>query len=225
MGNILPYSYSSLTSFENCPYQHYMVKIAKLVAPLPFKAAQDGIDVHKQAEDYIVKNEDFENPYAPRIKAVVAELREHNAPILAEVQLCVTATQTPCAWRADDGYSRGIIDVMQIAGPVAYLRDWKTGKPNAFSQQLKLNSLHIMMHYPEVEKVEYAYEWLKFGYATKGTVHREFLQDEWDKFERRVIKMKQAVVEDKWPKNKTGLCKAYCPVLECEHNGQANNKQ
>lgn len=220
MANILPYSYSSLNSFETCPFKHYKVKITKEVAEPPFKAATDGIEAHKQAEDYINGLRDnINSPYAAPMLQTIENLRANNAPIRAEVQLCVTKDQKPCDWKAPDAYARGILDVLQVAGPVAYLADWKTGKPNAFTTQLKHNSLLIMMHYPEVEKVHYKYEWLKHGYATRGTVYRNFLQDEWDHFEHRVFKLKKAVEENNWPKKKSGLCKQYCPVLECEHNG------
>lgn len=219
---VLPYSYSSLTSFENCAFKHFKVKVEKSVKAQEYKAALDGIDVHKQAEDYINDGTLFEGPFAAKVIANVKELQANGTPIGSEVKLCVTRDQQPCDWRDPNAHARGVLDVLQIAGAEANLQDWKTGKPDPFSMQLRHNSMLIFMHNPEVQKVNYRYVWLKAGFDTKGVVHRDFMQDDWKKFERRVIMMEKAVTENKWPKNKSGLCKNYCPVSECEHNGFYN---
>jgi hypothetical protein len=219
MSKVLPYSYSSLTSFETCAYKHYMVKIAKLVAPQEFKAATDGIDVHTQAENYINDGTVFEGNYAPKVIQIVDAMKELEAPIGSEVKLCVTREQEPCDWRDPNAHARGVLDVLQIAGAEAYLKDWKTGRADPFSQQLRHNSMLIFMHNPEVQKVHTEYVWLKVGYSTKLTIHREFMHQDWERFEKRVIMMEKAVTDNKWPKNKSGLCKNYCPVTTCEHNG------
>jgi hypothetical protein len=221
---VLPYSYSSLTSFETCAYKHYMVKVAKLVPALPFKAAQDGTDVHKQAEDYINERKPFDGTYAPKIISIIDEMRKNDAPIGSEVQLCVNRKLEPVDWKDPTGHARGILDVLQITGPEASIRDWKTGKPDPFSTQLKHNAILVFAHNPQVNVINTEYIWLKAGFSTKAKLHREFMKDDWDKFERRVFKLEQAVVENNWPKKKSGLCKQYCPVTECEHNGLSTTK-
>lgn len=217
---VLPYSYSSLTSFETCPWKHYRVKVSKEVKDKPYQAAVDGIDVHKQAEDYIVEQKPFEGKYAPKIISTVQDMTVRNKPIHAEKQLAVTRDMQPCGWWDEKAHARGVLDVYQIDGPTAYIKDWKTGKSNAFTQQLKHNSLLVFIHEPEVQTVEYEYVWLKEGHSTKGKVHREFLVDTWNRFEQRVIVMEEALAKNKWPKKPSGLCRQYCPDVECEHNGQ-----
>lgn len=216
---VLPYSYSSLTSYETCPYKHFRVKVKKDVKDKPYQAAQDGIDVHKQAEDYIREQVPFEGVYAPKVISTVADMMKTGNPIHAEKQLAVTRDMKPCGWWDDSCHARGVLDVYQVNGPLALIKDWKTGKVNNFTTQLKHNALLVFIHEPEVKTVEYEYIWLKHGMSTKGKVHRDFLQSDWDKYEARVIKMEKALVENNWPKNPSGLCKQYCPVSECEHNG------
>ena len=77
-----------------------------------------------------------------------------------------------------------------------------------------------MAMHPEIKTVHTNYVWLKEGYGTKDKVHRDFLGADWAKFEARAAKMEKALANNNWPKNKTGLCKKYCDVITCEHNGQ-----
>lgn len=218
---VLPYSYSSLTGFESCAFKHYKVKVSKEVKDKPYQAAVDGIDVHKQAEDYINGAvQTLEGPYAPKIIAVVDQHRKNTGTLHAEKQLAVTRTMEPCGWWDAECHARGVLDVYQVNGDTAISEDWKTGKVKNDIEQLKHSALMIFMHEPKVQKVNFAYHWLKAHVTTRGTVYRDFMKQDWDKWERRVIKLEQALVENKWPKTQNGLCKNYCPVTECEHNGQ-----
>lgn len=217
---VLPYSYSSLTSFENCAFKHYKVKVSKEVKEQQYQAAADGIDIHKQAEDYIKSRVPFEGKYAPKVISTVSAMLATGNPIHAEHQLAVTRDMKPTGWWDENCHSRGVLDVYQVNGTTAEIKDWKTGKSNAFTQQLKHNALLVFIHEPAVQTVNYEYVWLKEGFSTKGKVHRDFLQAHWDSFEKRVIIMEKALVENKWPKKPSGLCRQYCPVTECEHNGQ-----
>ena len=72
--SVLPYSYSSLTSFESCPKKHYEERIAKSVVRTEHKAATDGTTAHKMAEDYINSATPFEHKYKPHILKVIHEL-------------------------------------------------------------------------------------------------------------------------------------------------------
>lgn len=217
---VLPYSYSSLTSFETCPYKHYMIKVSKQVQDLPYAQAEFGIKVHTGAELYIKDNTPYDGPFAQRIVEVVDHYRaKPESTLLAEHKLTVTRKKKPTEWFADDAHARGIVDLLVRGPDWTHIADWKTGKPNQFTTQLKHNAMLEMIHRPEVKKVTWNYEWLKHGTKTPGTLHREFLNEEWDKFELRVIRLEQALKDNDWPKKPSGLCKAYCAVTECKHNG------
>lgn len=216
---VLPYSYSSLTSFETCAFKHYKVKVSKEVKDKQYQQATDGIDIHKQAEDYIKEHVPFEGKYAPKIIATISGMLATGNPILSEHQLAVTRDMKPTGWWDKDCHARGVMDVYQVNGESAEIKDWKTGKAKPFTQQLKHNALLVFIHEPAVQVVNFEYLWLKDGFSTKGKVYRDFLQADWNAFEKRVILMEKALIENQWPKQKSGLCKNYCPVTECEHNG------
>lgn len=197
-----------------------MVKVAKKVQDPPGAAAQAGVELHKYAEDYINDGTPFQHNYAPKIISIVDQLKANTGTLYAEKQLAVTRDMKPCGWWDADCHARGVLDVYQVNGDRAIIQDWKTGKSNAFTQQLKHNALLVFINEPEVRVVDYAYNWLKEGFSTRGQVHRDFLQQDWDRFEQRVIKLEKALAENEWPKSPSGLCKNYCPVVECEHNGK-----
>lgn len=216
---VLPYSYSSLTGYETCPWQYYRTRVSKEVKRAEYVQATQGIDIHKQAEDYVVEGKVFEGKYAPRVIATVDALKKNGGIIHAEKQLAVTRDMKPTGWWDKDCHARGVLDVYQVNGDTANIVDWKTGKSDPFSLQLKHNALLVFIHEPKVQKVNYVYEWLKEGHATKGTVHRDFLASDWNRFEQRVIRLEKSLAENNWPKKPSGLCKKYCPDTECEHNG------
>lgn len=220
MAKILPYSYSSLSSFETCAKKHHGERITKEFARPFVQAASDGTDLHKLAETYVLENQDFEHKYRDQIVSVVDELRAKGGALYPEAQLCVTRAKEPCDWWAEDGHSRSVVDLLRIGDTEADVVDWKTGRADPYSTQLKLSALHVMMHHPNITRVNTRYVWLKEGYDTKASIHREFLEADWSKFENRVTKLENAFKQNKWPEKKSGLCKNFCGVTNCVHNGK-----
>ena len=231
---VLPYSYSSLTSFEGCAFKHYKIKVSKEVKDLPYAQAEFGIKVHSGAELYIKESKPYDGPFAQRITEVVDHYRaKPDVTLHAELQLCVDRQQQPVEWFSPTAHARGVLDLVVRGPDWTHLADWKTGKPNLYTTQLKHNAMLEMFHRPEVQKVTWNYEWLKGGTKTSGVLHREFVQQEWLKYEQRVIKLELALertqkgdqIDIVWPKNPSGLCKAYCAVTECQYNGNYVNVQ
>ena len=217
---IFPYSYSSLESFETCPRKHYGERLGKEFARPFVQAASDGDTIHKQAELYALHGTDFENKYKKQIIAIVDELKSLGGEFYAEKELAVTRELTECGWWDSQAYCRNKLDLLHVNGDTATIIDWKTGKPNVFSTQLKLQALLVFMCFPKVNKVHGRYEWLKEGYATKSTSYREFVAEDWAKFENRVAKYDWAFNHDKWLPKPGFLCKKYCGVTTCENFGK-----
>lgn len=220
---IFPYSYSSLTSFETCARKHYGEKLSKEFARPYNKAADDGDLWHKQAEDYATKGDPIPdtNPYRKQMIEVIDGLRAFGGSFYAERQLAVRRDLTPCGWWDADCYTRAKLDILHLNADCteATSIDWKTGKADPFSTQLKHSALLLFLHHPELKLVNTRYEWLKEGYATKGRVYREFFEEDWAKYEKRVAAYDKAFKGNKWPEKKSGLCKKFCGVKTCEFNG------
>lgn len=219
MAKIFPYSYSSLTGFETCARKYYEERILKSTIRTESPAAAAGTALHLQAETFIQDGKPFEHKYAVEIMKVVTDLKSKNTQVIPEAEIAVTKDLKPTTFWADDCYARGKIDVLTIGEEEAEIIDWKTGKADVFSTQLKHNAVLVMANYPHIKRVRTRYEWLKEGYATKAVVHREFLKADWAKFEGRAAKLEKAFTTNMWPEKKSGLCKNYCDVHNCSHNG------
>jgi CRISPR/Cas system-associated exonuclease Cas4 (RecB family) len=224
MAKIFPYSYSSLSSFETCPRKYYEERILKSTVRTENAAAAAGTALHLQAENYANDSKPFEHKYAIQIMKVVDKLKSNTDVIMIpEAEVAVTKDLKPTTFWAEDCYSRGKIDILALGKEEATIVDWKTGKSDVFSTQLKHNAVLVMANNPNIQRVYTKYEWLKEGYATESTIHRVFLEENWKKFEGRASKLEKAFTTNVWPEKKSGLCKNYCDVHTCSHNGQYKN--
>lgn len=217
---ILPYSYSSLTSFETCPRKHYGERLSREFARPFNKAADDGDLWHKQAEVYAKDGEAIPptNPHKEKMEAILDEVRSSgDGQFHAELELAVDKNRQPVGWWNEEAYTRAKMDIVYIRGAEADSIDWKTGRSDPFSTQLLHSAILLFCHYPDLQKVKCRYEWLKEGFATKREYHREFMDEYWNKFEGRMARYKKAFDKNEWLPTKNGLCKQYCGVTTCEH--------
>lgn len=228
---IFPYSYSSLTGFETCPRKHYGERLSKEFERPFNKAADDGDIWHKQAEDY-AKNETpipTTNPHKAKMEQILEEVRaQGDGQFYAELELAVDQNKQPVDWWHPYAYTRAKMDIVYLRGAEADSIDWKTGRSDPYSTQLLHSSILLFCHYPDLQKVNCRYEWLKEGFATKRTYHRDFLDKYWEDFEKRVAKYRKAFDTNNWQPTENFLCKAYkkndnkpyCGVTTCEFYGK-----
>lgn len=222
MKPILPWSYSALTSFENCPYRYYRERIAEDIEKTEFKESSEGVKKHTAIELHLKGEQPLEDQQL--LKVVNDTLGPHKgAKQFYEHKLAVTKDRQPCDYDDPKAYHRGILDVLCVYDhPTAFIFDWKSGKVNEYSQQLQANAITVLANYPHVQSVNTEYIWFKFGQTTPGKVFRDTSDKIWVRFIERVNRLEKAFADNRWPKMKSGLCKKHCPVFDCEHNG-ANN--
>lgn len=219
----LPWSYSSLEKFVNCPKQFYHVKVAKDVKDTIGEAAIWGDRVHKAFEAYL--RDKGAIPLADEFRIYtdyLDRLLKIRGTMYIEHQLALDAKLRPCDW--DNAWVRGIADVLHIDGATARALDHKTGKTKAESRQLILMALLVFYHFPEVTRCKTGFMWLKTGEKTIRTYKREDIPDMWGKFLADLQQYKQAFSTDTWQARQSGLCNGWCPVEKCEHWKQRRNK-
>lgn len=224
MSYVVPWSYSSLTGFETCPFKFYEVRIAKTTKAKPFKEAAEGTKKHSDIELYLKGEKGLEDTSLQSlVDRTLAGL--DYAHLKFEHKLAITKDLKPTDFFAKDCYHRGVLDVQYVhpEESVAKLFDWKNGKINAYSKQLVANAITVFVHNPHVERVDYSYVWMKHDEVTDGRVYRQHFMKDWNKFVERVEKMEQALINNYWPKCPSGLCKKHCEVTTCEHNGSYQN--
>lgn len=220
---VIPWSYSLLTSFEMCPFKCHQTRIVKTFKDDMGQAAKDGIAEHEQIELWL------KDQPAPNLKdhhkSLITDLLEQSKAIvdspvrLVEESLGITIEGAPCGFWDNECFYRGKLDFVLVQEEVAILFDWKTGKVKYDNEQLKANSILVFAHYPKVETCMTRFAHVNHDIVIPGIWKRWMIKDIMSQFKERVKLMEQAEETGFWPKKKNGLCKNYCPVHTCEHNG------
>jgi hypothetical protein len=133
----------------------------------------------------------------------------------------LTADLTPCEFFDKDVWFRGIVDLLIIDGEKAFIVDYKTGKSARYADtgQLQLMALSVFAHFPQVTRVKAGLVFViadKFIPADFNVSDRDTLWAPWIKKYARLEKAHETNV---WNPIPSGLCRKYCPVVECPHNG------
>ncbi len=218
----IAWSYSVLTSFESCAWRHYILRVSKQVVEKKSEHQVWGERVHKAFEHRILKK----TPMPAGMEAYekyVTPLESHPGELVAEQKMALNAAFEPVTWFAKDVWVRGITDVTKFSesGTRAFIGDWKTGRPDPDSAQLRLTAVMTMHQRPEVEQVTNAFVWLKTGTITREAFTRDQIPSIWQGFAPRVARLEHAMATNQWPKKPSGLCRNWCPVGKalCEHCG------
>lgn len=242
--SVLPVSFSSMDAYETCPKQFYETRVLKRWKQEESEAMRWGNEVHKALENAIKFGRTLPanmSAYAWGLRAINARSKE--SVISAELDVAMTEWRRPTGFWDDDAWARGKIDVLIRDEKVtsALNGDWKTGKTKPNSKQLVMSTLLCFAKWPTLEKVRTVFFWLAEQEAIKRMTQQLFIREDddhvrttdakgkiivttvadlWEPFNETVEKMKWSMQNNIWPANPSGLCKAYCPVLDCPHNGK-----
>lgn len=222
------WSYSALTAFETCPHRYYETKITKSIQEPQNEASIWGNRVHKALELRIAHNSrlpDEMQMFEP-IAARVAAARTSDRRLGCEQKLALSADLRQVSWFDKSVWVRGIID-FSIETPTGkmFIGDWKTGKKTPDSAQLRLTAAMSFAVKPWIKEIVNTFIWLKTDETTTEKFTREDIPSIWAEFAPRVGRLDEAVALNKFPKRPSGLCRKYCPVTTCEHNGGYRGKK
>lgn len=241
---VIPASYSSISAYETCPKQFYHLRIAKDVKQEESKEMAWGNLVHKALENNIKYQRPLpENMVMYQWGLDVVAKRQADTALYAELDAAITEEFSATGFWDSDCWVRGKIDVLAMdeAQTKAMNGDWKTGKTKPNSQQLTLSTLLCFHSYPALEKVRTVFFWLPEQDPRKRTTQKLFIrrddgalqttddkgkqvtlsfEEAWEPFVNTIDQMKWSLQHDTWPAKPSGLCKAWCPVLSCAHNGK-----
>ncbi len=212
------WSYSKLKNYETCPKRHWHLDIQRDVKEPEGPALKWGNEVHAALEARIAKGKPLPpsmQEYEPWAKRVLTGAGE----ILVEQKFAIKADFTACDWFDDQAWFRAKGDVVKINGAVALVVDWKTGKVLDESEQLALMAACVFAAYPKIQMIRSMFAWLKEDADTVEDFTREGMVDFWAHIWPRITKLKEAHDGTLYPPKPGGLCKKYCPVKQCPHNG------
>ena len=219
------WSYSVLNSFETCAYRHYKVKVEKSVIEQQGEALLHGNRVHKALEHRVKSKtplSDSMRIYEPLVARL--EKSANGGRIVAEQQMALTDKYQPTGWfgkGANAPWVRAITDVSIFKGAKAFVGDYKTGKRDPVSAQLRLVAATAFIVNPQIEVIHSAFLWLKTNEIDQEVFRREDAAALWQEFIPRVRRLEIAFDTGVWPKKPSGLCRNHCPVPRsmCEHRG------
>lgn len=223
----MAWSWSALNSFETCPKRHYETKVAKNFIEPETEHTRWGNAVHKAFDKYLSEGKELPDSMKS-YKPVLDKIKEksyNGTKLSTEQKITLTEKMRNSEWFARDAWCRSIIDVILENNNQAFVADWKTGKKKDESQQLKLFAAVLFTSKPWLESVTTSFIWLQEpeDSPSRYTIER-FTRDQlpelWNEFLPRVARMKAAYDIDSWPEKPSGLCRKWCPVETCLHNGK-----
>lgn len=225
------WSYSKLKNFEACPKKHSSVDLQKKYKEAESESLKWGDFVHKGLAGVILNRIENKAGRVPDIAPIPAGLEpmipwvdrimSGDGIILVEQQMAITANFAPTEWFGNDAWYRGIGDVVKINGDIGFVIDWKTGKILEDSQQLALMAACLFAHYPELQAVRSEFVWLKEGpdCSSREDFLRSDMPNMWRGLWPRIEVLKHAYETSSYPPKPSGLCKRYCPVVDCPYHG------
>lgn len=171
------WSFSSLLSYEACPYRFYL-KLSG--AEVPEREPIRGEVVHEEAERYVRGELDA----LPRSLRKFAEQFEKDRELYAAGKLVLEEPWgfdrelKPCDWNAPEVWLRMKLDqFIRIDDHAAKVVDLKTGKSMGNEikhvQQGQLYMIGSFMRYPELEVVETEFRYLDEGKSKKRSYTRK----------------------------------------------------
>ena len=216
-GHVFPWSYTSLSTYEQCPRKFFLTRITKEAKDVFGPEAAEGMRVHKALELAVNGTQALPAEYS-QYNNIVQAFRTAPGQKFTENRFGLTAQHTPTKFFAKDVWFRGVIDLKIVGKKTAVAVDYKTGRVKTDGDQLKLFAAATFAQHPHVQKVKTRYLWLKYDQTTGKEYLREQLPEIWDSFAPRLQRMQTAEDKNRWLPNPSGLC-GWCPVGPelCEH--------
>jgi hypothetical protein len=210
------WSYSRITSYEQCPRKYWNESVAKTI---PFKESEEmayGKAWHKAAELYVKSGDPLPlhmRHWEPTLKSL------KNAPgeKIIEQQIALNAQWQPVEWFAKDAWLRVKSDLTIINGKSAVQFDYKTGKVKDDFTQLQLNSAVTFHLAPELEQITHAFLWVKSKQITKETMMAQQVPEFWSRMLPRVSAYQAAHDQENFPPRPGFLCRGWCEVRTCQY--------
>ena len=214
----MAWSYTSLTSFETCPYRFYKTRVDKTFPEPQSDSMLWGNYVHKALELRLTESAPLPNELA-KYEQYAAPIQAFKGSLAAERRVTISNTFKEVEWDSPDAWCRGIFDVVVDQGKHVIVLDWKTGKRKADHDQLKLFAALSSIVYPSAVHFSTLYIWLKVGQQDSARYVKADVPKIWGEFVSRVKRMDDAYAKGDFCKKPSGLCRRYCPVKSCQFCG------
>lgn len=213
---MIPQSPTSLQTFLTCPRQYEAKYITREVEFVQNEHAVFGDLVHKSIENYLKHKEPLPSILRP-LKTVLDNMGE----VLwgAETKLAVDKQGNPVDFNdTQNAYQRCIVDAILTNKDksIVVCVDWKTGKKRDAQTQHDFIKRCTRAKFPNAKVVTL------FIYLFKGGYDRqEYVGGALYELDNNMNALAVAYANNSFPPKPSGLCRAWCDVLSCPHNGKS----
>ena len=218
------FSYSTLSSYLNCPRAFAAKSIYKTIKFTQNEAAAWGSSCHSAFEHFFKEGKPLEGRFE-FLKPTAEQVSKaaNGANIEAEKEMGITADKQPCSFW--DGRLRGKLDLFWKFDDKAVVTDWKIAKYDPSRYNLELDCFKLLTYHnnPEVQKIKTALIWLKEEVKGPPTIKmsdRSELPQLEDSIFSKIEMVDDAIDNKRFPPKRSGLCQKFCDLMECEHNGK-----
>ena len=218
-GQVPSVSFSTLSTFEQCPYAVYLNKVVKIQG-ISGPAADRGSKLHELLEQYVLGNTSEINwkafkagdYHAPIIDSFRAAHSAKPKSCVPELLLAFKKDLSKCKWDAKDVWLRGAIDVALFDGRTkATLYDYKSGSNSSAAKhraQLMLYALLMFIRYPKLETIRVAAMYLDLKL---DVFYTNYTRSDVDLYWPRYLARLQAVTNcDNFQPNPNGFTCKWC---------------
>lgn len=214
------WSWSSLNNYLTCPNQYHALRVEKRFKQEETEHTRWGNEVHKALEERVKDGKPL--PERMQMFSEYADsLCAGSGDTYVELKLAINYNLEPVDFFSSDAWSRCVVDFLRINRNKGLGLDHKSGKRREGSRQLKQNAGIIFANFPDLEELTTGYAWLQEQCKIGGleSYTRKDIPSIWKSFREDLEKLEWSYINNAWPKQTSGLCKRWCPVTDCAHNG------
>lgn len=214
------WSYSALTTYEQCPKKYFHLYVAEKGTPQRVKDSDssfsaDGKIIHDAMKARVIDGKplplDLRHYEKVAAKFAAAPGEKHG-----EMKLAINRKFEPVGYFAPDVFVRVVIDLAIVQTDGVLVVDWKTGKVKDDPTQMALNAAVLSRWMPEHGLFKTLYVWLQSSNLTPKNYTVSKFTAVWNDLLPRVQKIEEARKTTTFPAKQGPLC-GWCPVTQCPH--------
>lgn len=224
MAEFKTWSYSAATTYEQCGRKYYHLYVAKDVkSDNDSPALKLGNEIHKAAEDYVGKGKPLPEKFQ-EFQSTLDKLKAIPGEKLCEYKLGLTKELKPCGFFDSDVYWRGAVDLLILDRDkgLATIVDYKSNKSSdrADTRQLSLLSVAVFKTFPEIKTIKCGLVFLIAKDLVREEHHVDNVDELWAEWEPLLKRIETSYETGVFNASPNFLCKNWCPVKSCPHNGK-----
>lgn len=219
----IPWSFSGLMTFEECPFRFLHERLLKTVPYTETPKIRAGKKAHSQLERRLNLGTRLPSTLAHMEDLIVKieDMKSRGASVFAERKLGFTRDGRCTDYFSGEGiWLRVVADVTIETKRAVKVLDWKNGKSEyAKHEQLEVTNMAMLMSNPSLRKATSKFQFLQKEHVPPEPIELETergeLPDLVEEYTNRADALAAAKNDDHWPKFPGSGCR-WCPVKRCE---------